>query len=117
MYSEQALLQTLIEATLKNRMQWLTDTSMAQQAIDEIRDNDIVVTFYYEKHQYTLAVFYNEETTLTRLVFFDMLGEWVYEIDSEDEQDGNQVAILFDVISRQMTGVAEVIHSLISDFS
>lgn len=117
MYSEHELLHTLIEATLKNRLQWTTDITNAQQSIEEMRGNDIVVTFYYEKKQATFALFYNVETELVRLVLFDVNGDWLYEIDSEDEQDGTLIATLFDVASRQMSGVAAIVQSVIHDFS
>lgn len=117
MFSEQELLHTFIRATLKNRMKWTTDITNAEAAITEMRDNDLVVTFFYDKMQATFALFYNVETELVRFVIFDLNGDWLYEIDSEDEQDGEQVRTLFDVVSRQMSGVASIIDSVIADFS
>lgn len=117
MFSEQPVLQTLIEATLKNRLQWTIDTSTAAATIAETRGEDIVVTYYYEKKKATLALFFNEETEHTRFVFLDATGDWLYEIDSDDEQDGKLVRTLFDVAVRQMSGVADIIQHLLHDFS
>ncbi|MEE1130973.1 MAG: hypothetical protein UHX00_04995 [Caryophanon sp.] len=117
MYSEHALLNTFIHATLKNRMKWTTDTTNIEAALSEMRSDDIVLTFFYDKMQATFALLFNEETELVRFMLFDAHGDWLYEIDSDDEQDGELVRTLFDVVGRQMSGVASIIDSVIHDFS